>query len=88
MKTINDQQFHVAKENITDIVLLLIENSFEELDACISEFAEDAILFIDSKSKTYYFLDQECLTSSAEIVKHKFNMTVEPVTIEQIRSWT
>jgi hypothetical protein len=85
MKTNN--QFYVAKEDITDIVILLIEKDFTELDPCISEFAEDAILFIDKEKKTYYFLDEECLKSSSAIVKDKFNTTIEPVNIQEIQNW-
>jgi hypothetical protein len=86
MKTSN-KRFRVANENKEDISILLIEKDFKELDPCISEFDEEAMIFIDTEKKTYYFLDEECLRSSSEIINHKFNSDIEPITIEEIKKW-
>lgn len=86
MQTSNNQ-FRVASENLTDIAIVLIEKDFKEHDPCVSEFDKDSKMIIDTKNKTYYFLDDECLKDSSEIIKHKFNTSIEPVKLDEIITW-
>jgi len=86
MKTTNNQ-FRVASENLTEISLNLIGKNFEELDPCASEFDENSKIFIDTEKKTFYFLDDECLKASNEIIADKYNQTSFPVDLEEIQNW-
>lgn len=82
-----NQRFRVASENLTEISLDLMGKNFEELDPCTSESEVDSKIFIDVEKKTFYYLDEECLTAANEIIADKYSEKCAPVDFEEIQNW-
>ena len=85
--TINKSRFIVASGELSEISKILEKKGFEELDPCVCKPEQGMQILIDSEKKTFYYLDDECLTEATQIIAHKFNEDVWNTNLKGIIEW-
>lgn len=80
-------RFYLAEGDAYNQAAALQKLNYEELDPCF-DADEPEKVFVDTQKKQFWFVDEECLASTVEIIKERYDESFYPVTLNELLSWS
>jgi hypothetical protein len=65
----------------------LIKQGYTELEASVEDLDSKTYLLLNTKMKTFYFLDKESLQHAISLIENAFNKKAKILTLKDIKKW-
>lgn len=79
-KASKPHRFYFAKDNIPDLILILLEKDYSHLDNCINNEEQERRVIIDTQRKAYWFTDLDCFETFANNAVNNLKEELKEIT--------
>lgn len=77
----------IISSKIAKTSLVLVKQGYSEIEAVVDDYDAKMYLLINTKKKTFYFIDEEALKHAILIIENAYNKKPKILTLKDVKEW-